>query len=570
MSSDDAKMLDVPASATTDVARDAPAAADAPPAAASAAPAHEPLAPSLEAQLDALLATLRTAASAPPLIDSLVSPPSSSVRDVWLSLVLAASDSVRMLLRADLPRRLLREEHVAAVVDVALRVIRDVAMPLFDGEARDKSGRAAAAAASASAAAPESEQWSALLLALRQILYSSVSLLMLITRFAESERLPESLSSKLLDASFLLLGANPVSPVSSDDLKCLAALQSAAASCVQQAFMSGDRAAKQAILDAVAHTYRSIHPTRRHLRSYVVHEGRMHHVKKETGAAAAAATTTTGATPAAELAAAIGSTVPLPSGDFGERQQISVQLLSALVCQLLQSITAEPMLRSNTNAEPLLDRIQREVRECDLAEAAAKVAAAEEASAAAAAASSGKKGSTKKKGRRGSKDATGDEEMKGAEIEAPIPAAPAASSADSAFSSLHSALDTPAVRAEFLTTLTAPVDQLRDFAIYFLRKLFDAIQPPAKDAATSSHALKTKDARLLLKHFVEDLLQMTFAPEFPVAEQMLLLTVNLLCRTLDGQTKTRQCALVGGLVLLAHGRLLSVLCPQELNPVVPS
>lgn len=534
----EAKMIDVPASAVAaaPAPHDASDAAAATTTAAAAAPQPQPQPPSsLESQLDALLAILRSASSAPPLIDGSGCLPSSAVRDSWSSLVGAAGESLRLLSRPDLPRRLMREDQLTAIGDTTLRVLREVAMPLFDGEARDKAGRAAAASPSAAAAPAqsESENWSQLLQQLRQLLYSSVSLLMLLTRFADSERLPESLSSKLLDAAFLVLGANPVSPVANDDLKCLHALQSAAASWVQHAFMSGDRLAKQAILDGIAATYRAIHPARRHLRIYVVHEGRVHKTKKEPGNVAPAITT--GATPAAELAQAIGSTVPLPSADFGERQQISVQLLSALVCQLLQSITAEPMLRSTSNAEPLLDRIQREVRERDLAEAAAKAAAVEEAAAAAAAAS-GKKGSKKKKGRRGSKDASADEEMKSAEVEAPLPAAPAASMADSAFSSLHSALDTPQVRAEFIATLTTPVDQLRDFAIYFLRKLFDAIQPPAKDAAASSHALKTKDSRLLLRHFVEDLLQMTFSPEFPVAEQMLLFTIHLLCRTLDGQT----------------------------------
>jgi hypothetical protein len=103
------------------------------------------------------------------------------------------------------------------------------------------------------------------------------------------------------------------------------------------------------------------------------------------------------------------------------------------------------------------------------------------------------------------------------------------------FSALHSALDTPAVRSEFVSTLTAPVVNEKECSTFFLFKLLEYIQPPPKDAAPSSTAISRPTSRQLLRNFVEDLLQMLFAPEFPIAEVLLLRLVQLLLLALDGQ-----------------------------------
>ena len=505
--------------------------------------------------------------------------PSAISREQTLKAVNACSIALIVMSVPNVHRRLIQEQHVRLVVEFILHAIRNVILPLYDSAARekfttvgtnqqeakkDKKKKKAAekkvkseegsdedmedeeeekkgAAASSTA---DNSYWSSLQQQLRYLPNAVAALFSLLIRFRSLERFPDLLASKVLDTCFLLFGVTPVTP--SSDISCLLHLQSTATQWVQSSFSNGDNAVKHGIMESIATTYRNLNPSRRHLRTYVVHQGRQK-LKKEaaasaaaaaaasssTAAAAAAASTAAGAATAESLLTAIGTSVPLPSAaDLKEQPQVSIQLLTALVCQLLQSLAAQPLQAGSSaaggEAGSLLERIQREVREKDLAQAAATLAAEEEAA-------SGKKGSKKKKKRKGSADATADEEMKDVAAEAAAIAAAAAAADVSPFTALHSALDTPQVRAEFINTVTAPVASVHECSAFFLRRLFEAIQPPSKDAPSASNALNRPTSRLLLRNFVEDILQLLFSPEFPIAEHMLMSIVKMLVVTVDSQ-----------------------------------
>jgi len=527
--------------------------------------------------LSQLLLPAMQAGAALKLVTADGTQPSSALRECMLKAVVACSLTLQLLSIPDVPRRMVQEEYVRAVSDLLLRAIRESILPLWDGTAREKlvaqfvnsQGLAASASAPAKkkakkaknaqdsstpvkkededeatdeeveegqqAGGPEPAYWTTLQGHLKYLVHKCASLLGQLTRFQQLEKYPELLASKMQDTCFVVLGLTPVTP--SSDVSVLHSLQTACAQWLQKHFLRSDAQARHALLDSLALTYRNLNPARRNLRTYVVQQGTQ---RTNVAATAAAAVKKEDVKPpadssSADLSAAINSSVPLPSvtPHLRDQPQVSVQLISALICQLLQSLATQPLLGNDADSSStsLLERIQREVQARDMAQAAEKVAEAEAAAAAAAGSAKKGKGGKSKQKRRGSKDASEDTEMKtAAEQEEVLPAA-----VPSSFSALQSALDTPAVRAEFVSTLTAPIASEKDNAAFFLFKLLEYAQPPHKDAPPSSNALTRKTSRQLLRNFIEDLLQMLFAPEFPVAEALLLRMVQLLVMAVDGK-----------------------------------
>jgi Zn-finger protein len=479
--------------------------------------------------------------------------PSSSQRESMIKAVSACSLTLQLLSIPNVPRRLIQEEHVRSVTLFLLHSVREVIMPLWDHDSRErilaqlsgvsvptkkkqknkgKNVKEESGAMNAESdddeveelthtSGPDQSYWHTLQGHMRYLVNRSAALMHMLTRFQSMEKYPELLASKVQDACFHVLSLTPVS--GSSDVSVMQSLQSSCSLWLQKHFLLSDASIRQSILDSIAHTYRTLSPARRNLRTYVVHVGTQRAgVKKEETKAGAIAIGTDNS--------AINSSIPLPNTNLHQRDQpqICVQPLTALVCELMQSLSTQPLLAQADSSTTLLERIQREVRAKDMlgqAQAASDVEGAT-------ATTTSKKGKGKK--RRNSKggNADADVEMKSSDNG---DAVTLSSSFDTPFSALHSALDTPSVRNEFIATLTAPVQTEKQYTRFFLSKLFEYVQPPPKDAPSSSSAISRKTSKLILRNFMEDLLQLLFAPEFPSAEVLLPRFVQMLIMCVDGK-----------------------------------
>lgn len=422
--------------------------------------------------------------------------------------------ALRLLAMPNVPRPLVREEYFNAAIRFLLAMHRHVVMPIVDQPARDK---LMSSTGHASSAAEESAvNWRRLEKQLGFVAQKWSGLLERVTQLIAIEKVPDLLTTQLLDASYALFAATPVVG-SIVESSCLHSLQSRAALLVQRMFLLGDAHTRKGILDSIVTAYREMNPTRRHMRTYVVHQGNglKKEVKKESTATTSVAAVTTATMTLTvgggeDLSSAIGSSIPLPSSFLAtdSASAVSIQLMTALVLHLLQSIATEPLRTDRTrDATSLLDRIKAEVT-------AKELAAAEETAATA----SAKKGKQAASSRSKSQKVPDEDHLVASEAAA---------------SPFNSSLDTPQVRSDFIEAVTAPVMRVNDYLAFFMRTLIDRIQPPAN--ATSTSTLTLKSSRGLLRNWLEDVLVVLFTPEFPLAESMLTTMTAIMLNIVDGK-----------------------------------
>jgi hypothetical protein len=76
---------------------------------------------------------------------------------------------------------------------------------------------------------------------------------------------------------------------------------------------------------------------------------------------------------------------------------------------------------------------------------------------------------------------------------------------------------------------------VQEYLAFFLRAFIERIQPPIH--ATANSSMTSKLSRQLLKNFIEDLLQLLYAPEFPIAEQLLFALTSFMVNLVDPAVK---------------------------------